>query len=188
MTNSSWSNNPYAPQITYDVYFAEKTNFTGIIIGGMFYGTSTCMPVCLPPLTSFAVLGVIVVLFFQCMKALFNCANRKRHGGVNWRLVIYTVVMFSFATVYTAMGTEIQSISFIDNRNFPGVGDAIPPGPLGYQLYIYSKPISIVPNAIFLVMNWMADGLLVSFSSSLPDEVFDAGDSSSSIVVTSSTV
>ena len=65
------------------------------------------------------------------------------------------------------MNDDIQSISFIDNREFPGVGDTIPPGPLGYQLFIYSKPITIVPNLMFLLNNWLADGLLVSFASFL---------------------
>ena len=35
MTNSTWSNNPNAPQIPYGVYFGEKTNFAGTVIYGM---------------------------------------------------------------------------------------------------------------------------------------------------------
>ena len=188
MSDSPWSNNPFAPKIPYDVYFGEKTSLAGAIVGGMFYGTSTYMPPSLPLLTLFAVLGGLVVLFFQCMAALFSPINRRRQGGVKRGLVIYTVAMFSFATVYTGLNTDIQSVSLIDNREFPGIGDTIPPGPLGYQMYIYSKPITIIPNLMFLLNNWMADGLLVGFSSSSPDKVFDADDSSSSIVVTLSTL
>lgn len=73
--------------------------------------------------------------------------------------------MFSFVTVFTATNLDIQSISYIDNREFPGmdgVGSVLPPGPLGYQFFIYSKSISIGRSLMFLLSNWLADGLLVS--------------------------
>ena len=35
-----WSTNPYAPQIPYWLYFAEKANFAGFLIGAIFYGTT----------------------------------------------------------------------------------------------------------------------------------------------------
>lgn len=44
MTDASlkpWSDNPYAPQIPYSLYFAEKTNFAGVLIGAIFYGMPT---------------------------------------------------------------------------------------------------------------------------------------------------
>ena len=105
--------------------------------------------------------GVVIVLFFRCMGALLNPADRAK-GNTKWELVAHAVAMFTFVTVYTAFTLNIQSISFIDNRNFPGVGDVLPPGPVGYQFYIYSKPMGIVPNVMFLLNNWLADGLLVS--------------------------
>ena len=40
-TGEFWSNDPNAPQITTFEYIAEKSNFVGILIGAMFYGTST---------------------------------------------------------------------------------------------------------------------------------------------------
>ena len=70
--------------------------------------------------------------------------------------------MFSFVTIYTAVNLHIQSISYIDNRNFPGDGPDLPPGPFGYQFYIYSKAISVLPSVMFTLNNWLADGLLVS--------------------------
>jgi len=141
MSDQPWSTNPNAPQIPYDLYFGEKANFAGVLIGSMLY-------------------GIVVVLFFQCLAALFNPANR-RGRSVKWGLVVYTVAMFSIVTVFTAMNDNIQSISYIDNREFPGDGDTIPPGPLGYQLFIYSKPLTIIPNLMFLLNNWLADGLLL---------------------------
>lgn len=58
------------------------------------------------------------------------------------------------------MTLHIQSISFIDSREFTG-NIELPPGPLGYQILIYSKAIGIVPSVFFLVNQWLADGLLV---------------------------
>jgi hypothetical protein len=78
--------------------------------------------------------------------------------------VAHTIAMFSFVTIYTAITLNIQSISFIDNREFSGTShdSVIPPGPLGYQWFIFSTPISIVPTPMLFLNNWLTDGLLVS--------------------------
>jgi len=65
------------------------------------------------------------------------------------------------------MNLNVQSDSFIDNREFPGVPDVLPAGPIGYQYFIYSRPLTIIPNLMFLLNNWLADGLLVG-------SIFDA--------------
>lgn len=117
-------------------------NFAGFLIGAIFY-------------------GIVIVLFFQCMYALLRPANRKG-GGIRWWLVAHTVAMFSFATIYTALNLDIQSNSYIDNREFPGSPDgSSPPGPFGYQYYIYSRAIDVVPSVVFALNNWLADGLLL---------------------------
>ena len=95
------------------------------------------------------------------MSAFFNPANRPK-GGIKWPLIVHTALMFSFVTIYTGTSLDLQSVSYIDNREFPGVDGLVPPGPLGYQLFIYSSAISIVPNLMVLLNNWLADGLLVS--------------------------
>jgi hypothetical protein len=125
-----WSDNPNAPKIPYDLYFEEKANFAGILIGSILYGTRKAPPPTRPSIRAHLfvrfILGILIVLFFQCMAALFNPANRRREG-IKWGLVSYTVVMFSFVTVFTAMNLNIQSISYIDNREFPGVEGVLPP-------------------------------------------------------------
>ena len=163
MSDSSqtpWSNNPFAPQIPYSVYFAEKANFAGSLIGAIFYGTLAYTPVNVHvhrPIIP----GIVIAMFFQCMGALFNPVNHK-NGGIKWPLVAHTVAMFSLATVYTGMILDVLSVAYIDNRAFPGVGDMIPPGPLGYQLLIFSDAINLVPNLVVILNSWLADGLLVS--------------------------
>jgi len=108
------------------------------------------------------------VLFFQCIAALFNPTHR-RGEPIKWGLVLYTVLMLSVSTIYTATALNVQSISLIDNRDFPGVEGSLPPGPPGYRWLIHSKVLTgIIPNLMFLLGNWLADCLMVS---SLSDAV-----------------
>lgn len=135
-----WSYNPNAPRIPYTLYFAEKANFAGILIGAISY-------------------GIVIILFFLCMSALLSPMNRTQRK-VRWILVIHTVTMFMIVTVYTALNLDLQSISYIDNRDFPG-DRMSPPGPLGYQWSVYSEAITFVPNLLFIVNTWLSDGLLL---------------------------
>ena len=121
---------------------------------------------------SICILGIVTILFFQCMSALLDPANNSRRKGIKWGLVVHTTVMFSLATVATAMGLNLQSISHVDNREFPADGQ-FPPGPIGYKFLIYTKAISLVPNLTFQLNQWLADGLLVSFVLSPVSQVFN---------------
>ena len=101
------------------------------------------------------------MVFFRCMTGLFD-PELNRGKRVKWGLVSYTVVMFSILTVITAMNFNLFYITFIDNRQFPGIVDSIAPGPLGYNAYIAPMAISFLPDAMTVFNNWLADGLLVS--------------------------
>jgi hypothetical protein len=115
------------------------------------------------------------------MNALLDPVNRAR-GGVKWGLVAHTAAMFSFLTIYTAMNLNIQSLSFIDNREFAGTSAdvVIPHGPIGYQWFIRSHSIGIAPTPMLMLVSWLADGLLVSVSKPTA-QVSSADNSSSSI-------
>ena len=63
--------------------------------------------------------------------------------------------MFSLTTVGMAGQFVVQSISYIDNREFQT-------GPLGYQLVIRSEAIIVIQNITYVLSNWLADGFLVS--------------------------
>ena len=76
------------------------------------------------------ILGITIILFFQCMAALFSPVHRKGEH-IKWGLVSYTTVMFLLVTVFTAPNLKILSISYIDNRRFPGVQGVLPPGVYG---------------------------------------------------------
>lgn len=109
---------------------------------------------------------MVVVLYFQTIAALVSPFHRKGQG-IKWGLVGYSTVIFGLVTTFTAMNVRLQQLSYIDNREFPGVPNVLPPGPIGWSLFMYSKPLVIVPNACFIIANWMADGLLVSISAHL---------------------
>ena len=127
-------------------------------------------------------LGIVVALFFRCITGLLNPIHR-RGKGVKWGLVSYTAVMFSLATVLTGMSLDLQSSCYIDNRDFSGVEDTMPPGPFGYQLSIAPKALNVTPGVMFTLSNWLADGLLVSSLRSL-SRASNASSSPNSIAAT----
>lgn len=185
-----WSQSPNAPKVLYEVYFYEKIVCSGNLICSILYGANeSCPPKSTSPysLRSFGYPGTLIVLFFKCMTALFNPVY-CRGGSVKWGLVSFTVIMFSLATLHTAMDLNLLPISCIDNRDFPGVKGVSSPRPYGYTESIYFKAMNIIPNATFPLNDWLADGLLVSscFILSSLAQVPDSS-SSSSIVVTCST-
>ena len=102
------------------------------------------------------------MLFSRCMAALVNPIHR-RGEPIKWGLVSYTAVMFSVVTIQTGMNLDIQSLRYIDGREFPGFED-MPPGPEGYLDSIYSTVLNATPNAMLDLNIWLADGLLVSSS------------------------
>jgi hypothetical protein len=115
------------------------------------------------------------------MGALLNPVNRSE-GDIKWSLVAHTLAIFSFATIYTVLSLDIQSISYIDNREFPRIG-GVDPGPIGYQAFVWLQPISRIASYPLLLNGWLTDGLLVCSSFNSVPEVSNTGRSSSSIVV-----
>ena len=149
-----WSDNPYAPKgIPYPLYLQEKANFAGFLIGSILYGTPRYHPANCAHFINPSILGIVVTLFFQCMVALFDSVHR-RGEGIEWGVVSYTVIMFSFATVFTTTNLHIQSLSYIDNREYHK-------GPLYYQVNFSRNALNIIPTLMFLLNNWLADGFLV---------------------------
>jgi hypothetical protein len=96
------------------------------------------------------------------MGALLNPANHTKKG-TKWGFVAHTVAMFSFVTISTVASLQIQSISYVDNREFPGFGPSgFYRGPFGYQSLIVFTAISDIPSIMFFLNDCLAHGLLVS--------------------------
>jgi len=158
-----WSNDTDSPPIPKGDYIEEKATLAGSFIGSILYGTP---PTRLSIRTDFnhsVILGLVILLFFQCMAAFLNPV-RRRGEGIKWWLVSHIVAMFSFVTVYTAMNLHIQSKSFIDKRQayYQITSTTISSGPLNYQFSTRRVALGIIPNVMFNLNNWLADGLLVS--------------------------
>ena len=111
---------------------------------------------------------------------MFDPAYPMR-AGIRWGLITHAAAMFAFATIFTAINLDIQSISYIDNREFSDDLDGFPPGPFGYQLFISAEAISVVPIVMFYLNTCLANGLLVSHEYSSVTKVSDAGRFFSSI-------
>ena len=105
--------------------------------------------------TRFIIPGVVVVIFFHCMEALFS-PNRRNQRGVKWPLVAHTVAMFSFVTVSVVTGLYVAFLVFIENREFPSAS-----GFFGYNDLLTPTPIGVVSNTPFFLNGLLADGLLV---------------------------
>ena len=127
-------------------------------------------------------LGIIIVLFFQCISTLLDPINRTRRG-TKW-LMAHAVAMFSFATINSSMSMIFQSNSYVDNRSFPGIDEEFPPGPFGYDIFSYYNVMIVIPNITTFLNQWLADGLLVRSVAGSPGQMINARWSTSCIVVT----
>jgi len=158
-----WSNDTDSQPIRRADYIDEKATLAGSFIASILYGTPPTRLSIRIDFNRSVILGMVILLFFQCMAAFLNPVHR-RGEGIKWWLVSHTMAMFSFVTVYTAMNLHIQSKSFIDKRKdhiYPG-STFVYSGPLYYQLSIRRVALGIIPNVMFSLNNWLADGLLVS--------------------------
>ncbi|KAF5367780.1 hypothetical protein D9615_010510 [Tricholomella constricta] len=97
--------------------------------------------------------GFTIILFFRCMRGLLW---PRKHSGFprNPSMALYTFVLFSLGTVFVAMNARNSELAYIDYRGFPG-------GPLAFTFSRYSTAIVVIPNAAFILANWLADGLLL---------------------------
>ena len=158
-----WSDSPNAPEIPYYIYRFEKTWFAGVLVSSILYGTLKRLLLTPPSVYAHFLFvrfipGILAVLFFNSMATLFNPIHRRARG-LKWGLASYAAIMFSLATVYMATNAYVLSISYVDNRDFPG-------GPYIYQTAIAYDAISVIPRTAFRLNNWSADGLLVGSRSS----------------------
>ena len=104
-------------------------------------------------------LGIAVTVFFRCMCVLLSPANPIKRG-IKCALVVHTVALFLFLTIPVGIDLNYLSISYINDREFPG-DDEQPPGPFGYGDTLHDKATFAVFSLMFPLNQWLADGLLV---------------------------
>ncbi|KAL0059241.1 hypothetical protein AAF712_014019 [Marasmius tenuissimus] len=122
----------YGPQEPYELVLIENADFAGNLVGGICY-------------------GIIVVLVFQCAAAVLSSSNKN----MRIPMLIYVAFMFALGTIFTALNLNGLQDRYIQFRNFPEGG------PLGYGLSQFSSWRSILANTVYIVSNWLADGLLI---------------------------
>ena len=129
--------------------------------------------------------GIVIILFFRCMDALFNAVNCPRRS-IKWPLVAHTVAMFLILAVAAVIYVDARLVSYIDNQKLTG-GDGLPfpggSGPLLYRDYIYSQANGVVLNILIFLNACLADGLLVRSAFNSVPQVSDTGYSTSYVGV-----
>lgn len=59
--------------------------------------------------------------------------------SIKRELVAHTAFMFSFVTMAIPTVLQVQSISYVDNPEFPSADGTLWAGPLAYQLSTYNS-------------------------------------------------
>jgi len=94
--------------------------------------------------------GILVVVTCTCIRNLINA--RQRNNRMKWGMLIYTIIIFGFATLYLGSWINFVQLMLIDQRNYPG-------GPIGF--YINATPIALTLNILaYAGINFIASGLL----------------------------
>ena len=67
----------------------------------------------------------------------------------------YSFMIWAMATIGFAANTKFVQMTYIDYRNYPG-------GPNGFTFDFYTYWVNMFGLVCYVVMNWLADGLMVS--------------------------
>ncbi|KAJ7055825.1 hypothetical protein C8F01DRAFT_1373335 [Mycena amicta] len=94
--------------------------------------------------------GVLLALTWQTLYSLLN----RPKGKIPWGLVAYATMIFALATIGYGSASKINEEAFIDYRDAPG-------GPSGAELMAYGSPVSMMGLIAYVVLSWMADGLVL---------------------------
>ncbi|KAJ2917326.1 hypothetical protein MD484_g3060, partial [Candolleomyces efflorescens] len=110
----------------------ERSNLIGLLIGAVAY-------------------GILFTIFVQCILVLRS--NPGGRSSARW-LMVYSCAVFVLATCGLAGNTKFVQMCYIDYRNYPG-------GPNAFTFDFYSHFINMFGTASYVIMNWLADGLMV---------------------------
>ncbi|KAJ7035286.1 hypothetical protein C8F04DRAFT_535230 [Mycena alexandri] len=109
----------------------ERSNLNGVLISAVAY-------------------GILFTITFQTLLLFFQLPRAK----IPWGLVTYVCAMFTFASIGFAGNAKFNQMTFIDDRNIPG-------GPNAFTVEFYSTWVNIMSFAAYVLMSWLADGLLL---------------------------
>ncbi|KJA28373.1 hypothetical protein HYPSUDRAFT_129120 [Hypholoma sublateritium FD-334 SS-4] len=116
----------------YDI-FLERTFLAGDFISGLGY-------------------GVQIVLYASC--AIFLWKTRRSRGRQSLFLLLYTTILLSIETIFSAVQARTVQVIYIDNRNYPG-------GPWAYFLATQNLPINVMFYATLFILTFLSDLLIL---------------------------
>lgn len=142
----------YAPpgETVHDLWI-ERSNLIGLIFGAASYGERRCLGICSEEASHRSLLGVQLTIFTQCILILHSDNSGRRNA--KW-LMAYSCAIFLLATFGLAGNIKFIQMCYIDYRNYPG-------GPNAFTLNFYSTFVNMFGTSAYVVMNWLADGLMV---------------------------
>ncbi|KAJ2915394.1 hypothetical protein MD484_g5041, partial [Candolleomyces efflorescens] len=123
----------YAPpgETAHDLW-VERSNLIGLTLGAATY-------------------GIQLTIFTQCILILYS--ESKNRKNARW-LMAYSCAIFVLATFGIAANIKFIQMCYIDYRNYPG-------GPNAFTVSFYSTFVNVFGTAAYVVMNWLADGLML---------------------------
>lgn len=127
------SNASWTPNEAPNVIFAEKTWLQGAILTGVGY-------------------GIVFTLYCMTARALLVGLKRSDYKKIGW--LVYITAMFFLGSIFMGACAQMTQLSFVDYRNIPG-------GPSEYENVEFSIPADEAGNVVFVLTNWLADGLMV---------------------------
>ena len=149
--------NPWRPDESASEIFLERTFLAGDFISGLGYGASAFTPFLSVYLQSHShlptITGVQVVLYASC--AIFLWKTRQSRGRQSLLLLVYTTILLSIETIFSAVQARTVQVIYIDNRDYPG-------GPWAYFLATQNLPINIMFYATLFILTFLSDLLIVS--------------------------
>jgi hypothetical protein len=126
----------WTPDESPQLLFAEKGWLQGVVVSSVAF-------------------GVVVTLFCMCFSVLYRQAATRERSRQRIILWVYICIVFILNTLFIAANSKFTELAFIDDRNYPG-------GPAQFENDMWSIPIDEVNNVVFVLQNWMNDGMIVS--------------------------
>ncbi|KAI0646408.1 hypothetical protein C8Q79DRAFT_667831 [Trametes meyenii] len=121
---------------------------------GTTFGTANLAGVVLSTVTY----GVHLTLFLSLVRLYMShnrtTAKQVRISRRDWRLLLYICTLFVLTTTGLCLQTWVNHDAFIVHEDFTG-------GPLAYLAAHAHQPINTAMTMIYIVLNWLADGLLL---------------------------
>lgn len=123
----------------------ERSNFDGVVLSSVAYGVH---------------LTLYLFVLHHLVKHPTHPVGIGARTRVSWGLVAYITWNFVLGTFGIAGEARFNELTFVDDRNFPG-------GPDAFIAAQYGDFVNIFGTVAYVILNWFADGLVVSARISL---------------------